>query len=105
MPTKAQLADFVKGLSAEERTEVGLVSSEDLEALKTQLTETKTELAELGKRAQATAVYAGPAMQTGIKVVDPQDAERHQYESLRKSADPDTARYAREWLEANPVKE
>lgn len=59
---KAQVAEVIKGMTSEERLELGLVDPEQLDALKTQMSEQATLIAELGKTIKPTGVHTAGAL-------------------------------------------
>ena len=89
MVDKATVVEFIKGMTAEERTEIGLVTQEDLDAL-------KTEMTELGKKVQPTGLHLGPAIPTSPKSTELSalETEKAEYEELAKAANPMTAQLA-----------
>lgn len=90
---KAMVTEFIKGMTAEERAEVGLVSSEDFDALKTVVTE-------MGKVVAPTGVHLGSAIPTLPKSTELQalEIEKQEWEGLTKAANPQTAQLAQEHI-------
>lgn len=88
---KAAVVEFIKGMTAEERTEVGLVTQEDFNAL-------KTAMAEMEKKVQPTGIHLGSALPTGPQSKSGElaelEAEKAMYEPLTKADNPITAQLA-----------
>lgn len=105
---KTMLADVIKTMTVEERAEVGLITHEDLEALKTvhadELTAIRTELDALKSTVKPTGLNLGGAQQTGPQSteLDALEAEKAIYSSIVESAsNPSTVQFAQ--LKVNEI--